>query len=131
MEDDLRPQVVKVYENTYRMSPVDGKRFSQAPVRSTVSAVLEEKLSKSRDYDASKAAGVCKEISRDVQHALKKLDLPNYKFVVQTTIGQLKGQGVRMASRCLWDKENDNSVSVTQKTPSMFVNVMVFGCYYE
>jgi hypothetical protein len=131
MEDDLRPQAIKVYENTYRLGPMDGKRFSQGPIRTAVSHVLSAKLAANKEYDATKAAALCKEISKDVQAEVKKLGLPNYKFVVQTTIGQLRGQGVRIASRCLWDKDSDNSVSVTERTASMFCTVMVFGCYYE
>jgi hypothetical protein len=44
-----------------------------------------------------------------------ELDFENYKIVVQVTIGQLRGQGGRITSRCLWDKDNDNFVSVSVK----------------
>lgn len=37
--------------------------------------------------------------------------MPRYKVVVQTAIGEMKGQGIRVASRCLWDMETDNYVS--------------------
>jgi hypothetical protein len=37
-----------------------------------------------------------------------ELDYPRYKIVVQVVMGENKLQGVRVASRCLWDPETDN-----------------------
>lgn len=34
-----------------------------------------------------------------------------FKIIVQTTIGQLRDQGVKVASRCLWDPNTDNYAS--------------------
>lgn len=45
------------------------------------------------------------------------MNLPRYKFVVQVVIGEQRGEGVRMGSRCFWDSETDNVASET------FVNV--------
>ena len=38
----------------------------------------------------------------------ESLQKARYKVVVQTVIGQLKDQGIRVASRCLWDPNTDN-----------------------
>jgi hypothetical protein len=46
-----------------------------------------------------------------------------YKIVVQTTVGQMKDQGIRIASRCLWDPTTDNCVSCS------FGNVSLFFLY--
>eukprot|EP00163_Fabomonas_tropica_P008216 TRINITY_DN1783_c0_g1_i1.p1 TRINITY_DN1783_c0_g1~~TRINITY_DN1783_c0_g1_i1.p1 ORF type:complete len:104 (-),score=7.30 TRINITY_DN1783_c0_g1_i1:290-601(-) len=54
-----------------------------------------------------------------------------YKLVVQTVIGENNGQGVRTASRCLWDTENDNFASASFANTSIFAVAMVFGLYYE
>lgn len=45
------------------------------------------------------------------------MNLPRYKYVVQVVIGEQRGEGVRMGSRCFWDSETDNVASET------FVNV--------
>jgi len=45
--------------------------------------------------------------------------MPRYKVVVQCTVGELKDQGVRIASRCLWDTANDNYTSVSYKNVSV------------
>jgi len=42
-----------------------------------------------------------------------KLNIIRYKIIVQTTVGQMKDQGVRVASRCLWDVQTDNYASAS------------------
>jgi len=46
------------------------------------------------------------------------LALKRYKYVVQVTLGEVKKQGVRIASRCLWDTNNDNHSSYSFKNVS-------------
>lgn len=41
----------------------------------------------------------------------ESLGKSRYKIVVQTTVGQMRDQGVRVASRCLWDPVTDNYAS--------------------
>ncbi len=36
-----------------------------------------------------------------------------YKIVVQTVIGELSGQGVRVASKCIWNDTVDSYASFT------------------
>ncbi len=51
------------------------------------------------------------------------LGLPRYKFMVQVLIGENRGQGVRMGSRCFWDSNTDSQASET------FINVRyIFAC---
>ena len=46
------------------------------------------------------------------------LKYPRYKIVVQCVVGQNKAQGVRVASRCLWDASTDNFASFSFKNVS-------------
>ena len=64
-------------------------------------------------------------------YPLSALNFPRYKIVVQTVMGQSAKQGVRVASRCLWDVEADNVSSYTYNADSLWVTVMVFGLYVE
>ena len=41
-------------------------------------------------------------------HPSAELKYARYKFVVQVVMGENKAQGVRVASRCLWNPETDN-----------------------
>lgn len=46
------------------------------------------------------------------------LNIPRYKVVLQSVIGEVKGQGAYIASRCLWDTETDNYSSFSMKNVS-------------
>eukprot|EP01028_Stygiella_incarcerata_P003150 TRINITY_DN15_c0_g1_i1.p1 TRINITY_DN15_c0_g1~~TRINITY_DN15_c0_g1_i1.p1 ORF type:complete len:120 (+),score=27.77 TRINITY_DN15_c0_g1_i1:374-733(+) len=105
-------------------------RFSQVKVRQVVQKILGETVV-GMTYHPEEATKTVKEVSRQIQLAVNKLDFENYKIVVQVTIGQLRGQGGRITSRCLWDKDNDNFVSVSVKNSSLFCTALVFGCYSE
>lgn len=59
------------------------------------------------------------------------IDLYRYKVIVQVVMGEIKGQGVRVTSKCLWDPKVDNSASYTFKNESFYATAMVFGCYFE
>ena len=43
----------------------------------------------------------------------QEMNLARYKYVVQVVIGEQRGEGVRMGSRCFWDSETDNVASET------------------
>ena len=45
--------------------------------------------------------------------SVKGLNIPSYKIVVQPVIGEIGGQGVRVASKCPWDDQNDNYASLS------------------
>jgi len=34
--------------------------------------------------------------------------MPRYKIAIKVVLGEIKGQGVRVASKCLWDVAFDN-----------------------
>ena len=48
------------------------------------------------------------------------MNVPRYKIIVQVTIGELKDQGIRVASRCLWDVSTDNYTSVSYTNVSSY-----------
>ena len=52
-------------------------------------------------------------------------------MAVQVSIGQMKDQGVSVASRCLWDIGTDNYASVNYTNETLWANVMVFVLYTD
>jgi hypothetical protein len=42
-----------------------------------------------------------------------ELNYSRYKIIAQVLIGEQRGEGVRMATRCLWDAEADNYATQT------------------
>lgn len=56
-------------------------------------------------------------LPREQKEKVKEIGAPRHKLVVQVTIGEVQGQGVRIASRCLWDVETDNHASAYYTNP--------------
>ena len=52
------------------------------------------------------------------------------QIVVEVVIGEQRGEGVRMGSRCLWDLDTDNYASDVYMNDSIFCCAAAFGIYY-
>ncbi|KAJ3181248.1 Tctex1 domain-containing protein 2 [Geranomyces variabilis] len=117
-----------VFENTYKMKP--DQKFHSEPVRRITEDVLQRTLTKVK-YDGEKIPLLCQQISNEILASVKKLDYDRYKYVVDVTIGEFKGQGIRVASRAIWDTTTDSYASASFKNATLFAVAMVFGCYYE
>jgi len=122
-------------------------RFYPAPIKKIAEEVLKKYLGgKDYDEDATKewVVAICDEVKRRAKGRLKakrrivdrvsnfvyrntaECNMPRYKLVVQATLGQMKDQGIRVASRCLWDTSVDNYASVNYETVSSCRKLDVF-----
>jgi len=72
-----------------------------------------------------------KELANEILEEVKKFEYDRYKLVVDVTIGEYTGQGVRISSRAIWDTSTDSYASSTYRHGNVFVTAIVFGCYYE
>ena len=68
---------------------------------------------KDKEYDHATAKQMAENLADQIKMAVKGLNIPSYKIIVQTVIGEISGQGVRVASKCLWDDSTDNLASYT------------------
>ncbi|KAJ3215537.1 Tctex1 domain-containing protein 3 [Clydaea vesicula] len=97
-----------IYENTYRMKP--DKKFSSEAVIRVLEGILQTKLQKVK-YDAEKTGELSKNLANEILSAVKKFEFDRYKYVVDVNIGEFKGQGIKVASRCVWDTTTDSYAS--------------------
>jgi tctex1 domain-containing protein 2 len=116
--------------SAHRMEPKDDEKFYPSAVRRIISDILSDKLS-SVTYDDKTAQSLALEISNLVKLKCKALKMPRYKIIVQTFIGENLNQGLRVASKSLWNPKFDNYASQSFQSASLFAVVMVFGSYYE
>lgn len=131
MEDEEnKTNTIKIYNPTYLMKPRPGTKFMKREVQAVMSEVLEKKV-KELKYEAEEMANVCKELCTEIQNEVKKMGYERYKLVTQVVITEAQGQGQRIASRCLWDPEEDNYAQATYRNSQLVCNAMVFGCYWE
>ena len=55
----------------------------------------------------------------------------NYRIIVNTTVGELKNQGIIVASKCLWDEKKDSSINLKFIHNNFFILVNVFIIYRD
>lgn len=126
-----RENHLHVWENTYIMAPKDDEKFLPSKVTAVIDKVMTDKL-KDKTYAPDDAKiwtlDLCNEIKQSVR---TELNIPRYNVIVQVVIGEHAGQGVRIASKCLWDVNADNWASFSFRNQTLFAVGMVFGCYYE
>jgi hypothetical protein len=129
-----------VFENTYRLKPL--VKFAAGEVTRLINAALHRNLEKVK-YDHEKLPELIAKISNELLAEIKsillliELNYERYKIVVQIEIGEHKGQGVKVASRCIWDTTTDTWASGNFRNVflinkgTLFAVCMVFGCYFE
>eukprot|EP01086_Lenisia_limosa_P008905 TRINITY_DN3148_c0_g1_i1.p1 TRINITY_DN3148_c0_g1~~TRINITY_DN3148_c0_g1_i1.p1 ORF type:complete len:138 (-),score=8.64 TRINITY_DN3148_c0_g1_i1:46-426(-) len=119
---------LREYENTYQMEPE--KKFSPSAAKKTMQAILDQECS-GVVYEASIANGLAKEICGKAQEAIKDHGYSRYKLAFQCTVGESRGQGVKVVSASLWDADLDGSASASFSSSTLFVVLNCFACYYE
>ena len=72
------------------------KHFEQEIIHAALNDQLGGKV-----YDANKVSQWSKNIADNVKSQVKTLGYDRYKIVVEVVIGEQRGEGVRMGSRCL------------------------------
>ena len=107
--------VIDIVLPTFRMEPEEDERFYPSRAKVIAENVMKEVL-EGMTYDEEESKFWSTEISDKVREAVTgSLGVPRFKVVVQTTVGQLADQGVRIASRCLWDVSTDNYATASYK----------------
>lgn len=130
MEDAAFAGAMKevLYENTYITEPT--VKFQRYKVQAVIRQVLKDRMEK-QQYDPVKGAQTAKQLADDLREKVKALGYEHYKLVIQVTMGQKKGQAMRIVSRSLWDTSTDSFASETFENESLYCVCQVFGLYYE
>ncbi|XP_069088913.1 dynein light chain Tctex-type 4 [Pleurodeles waltl] len=127
----LNPPIREIqFENTYKMQPDEGCRFNASQVQRVLESTLAGHLGDTK-YNPATTGQLSQSLSDLIRSKLKEHCPPRYKLVCNVVLGQMGGQGVRMASRSLWDSENDNFASASFTNPSLFAIATVHGLYFD
>ena len=118
-------------KNQQMCEPKELEKFYPSKATILIKQTLEQSLL-GYELDISSLAGKTDELTKSLRDAMRAvLSLVRYKFVVQVIMGEIKQQGLKIASKCLWDVNSDNYASYTLKTETYYCTALVFGCYNE
>ncbi|KAI9363468.1 Tctex-1 family-domain-containing protein [Zopfochytrium polystomum] len=100
----------------YTIRPNHKQKFRPSAVSAIIKKILADRLT-GVVYQPDLASQTTRELADEIKASVKNLDLSRYKIAVHVVIGEMRGEGVRMGCRCLWDADTD---SMAQET---FMNV--------
>ncbi|XP_062868399.1 dynein light chain Tctex-type protein 2B isoform X2 [Trichomycterus rosablanca] len=115
--------------NSFVIRPNHQHRFKTSAVRECMREIMRERLS-GVQYNPDETASLTKSLSDSIKHRITELGFERYKLVVQVVIGEQKGEGVKMASRCFWDSDTDGCAKDVYINDSLFCVAVAFGIYY-
>ncbi|XP_029004234.1 dynein light chain Tctex-type protein 2B isoform X2 [Betta splendens] len=115
--------------DSYLIRPNHQHKFKAAVVKECIRDVVRERLG-GVQYDPEAAPDLSRSLADSIKDRVKNVGFDRYKLVVQVVIGEQRGQGVKMSSRCLWDADTDNYAEDVYINDSLFCVVAVFGSYY-
>ena len=126
VEKKKKPRVL--YENTYKTEP--DRAIEAWKIKEILNDVLESKL-KDESYNEKSTKQLCLSLTEVIKQRVKDLDYPRFRIVVTVNIGEMKEQGFRMGSRCLWEAKFDSFADAVFQNKSLFAIATVFMVYYE
>jgi hypothetical protein len=123
-------------ENTFRLSPEDNQRFIAYKIQPRIEELISEKVTSCQKnnsgvYNAKTFAILTRELADNIRREAKNLGIQRYKIVAHVVVGQNFEQDTRVASRCLWNTDFDNSITVTFNLNKIFVVASLYVLYSE
>ena len=115
-----------MYENTYQLEPPAEVEIWK--VKEIIEDVLQSKL-KDETYGEKSTMQLSLSLTEIIKQRVKDLNYPRYRIIVQVSIGELKEQGFRMGSRCLWEPKYDTFTTCSFQNKSIFATASVFLVY--
>ncbi|CAG9460615.1 unnamed protein product [Pedinophyceae sp. YPF-701] len=113
----------------YRIKPSITEKWKESRAREIMRDVMGEKL-QGVTYDPDNTSTLAREIADEIKRRLAEEGWPRFKHVVQVVLGEQRGQGLKMGSRCFWDADTDSHAQETFTSESLFCVAGAWGIYY-
>ena len=126
-------QKKKEEQRNYEIRPKLIVKFTKEKVYDIIKNILDQKMEEKKEkYNHEIALQLNKEICDAVRDELKddKLNFKRYKILVHCIIGEKKGQGIKIGSRCMWDTTCDAAVSASWENEYTYAFCVAYGVYY-
>ena len=113
---------------TYSTRPSYKDKFCPIKAREVMKSIVEPILVEEKSQERASSQHTM-DIAESVRNALKDEYTSRFKIMVQVVIGDKKGQGVRMGSKCFWDSDTDNVAWYSYMNDSIYCVVVAFASY--
>ena len=124
-----RQEQREVYNpHLYKLEP--SKRFYEPDVRKVIKDVLDSNLN-GQNYNPEVFPNTARFLAELIKEKVKSFNYPRYKIISIVYIGQLREQGTRIVSMCLFDKRLDNFAQYRYEGNDFYAVGVVYGCYME
>ena len=120
-------------QRNYEIRPKLIVKFTKDKVYDIIKNTLESKMKTMKDkYNHEQAMSLNREICDSVRDALKddKLNFKRYKILVHCIIGEKRGQGIKIGSKCMWDTTCDAAVSASWENEFTYAFCVAYGVYF-
>ncbi|CAF1058715.1 unnamed protein product [Didymodactylos carnosus] len=118
-------------EPTYSLTPEKNKKFDIFRVRKLINNELNF-VPHTIKYDSKIYLELIKDLTVQLKKSIRDVTYSRYKIVVIITGGQNNSnQTLIYASRCLWDKTTDGSLTVNYKVGDIYLLITVYFVYTE
>ena len=134
--------------NSYQIRPPFKDKFRPAEAKALIEKALgeivliyksgteipntgyDDEREKQESSDVTPKQAMAKAMSERIKNDLKRLKKDErYKYIVQVSVGESNGQGMRVGSRNFWDDDTDDMVVVSLQNDKIFVLVCAFAVY--
>ena len=98
-----------------------------------VDHVLETHL-RNEKFDRGQASDKCCLLSKILEKAVKSrlnTNGKNFKISVLVYMGEIKEDGIKMATQCAWEPSQDHFAMATYESDKLFVSAMVFAVEFS
>ena len=114
---------------------VDGamKSNKNSNLNELIQHVLETHLH-NEVYDCSMASDKCKLVSEVLEQTVKcrlNVGSKNFKISALVFLGEVKDDGIKMATQCAWEPNQDHFAMATFESDHLFASAMVFAVEFE
>ena len=125
-QNPLRPRVQ--LENTYKTEP--DEHFETHEVQKIIQNVLEKYL-EHQEYDGPLMGQKSRTLADMIKEKVKALRYDRYKIITWVVIGQKGCNDIRIASKGIWDEDNDTYVEAFFENRSLYALGVCYGIYQE
>ncbi|XP_063978307.1 dynein light chain Tctex-type protein 2B-like [Diachasmimorpha longicaudata] len=113
----------------YRIRPQLSDKFKPQLVKELIHVVLHDHLA-TKKYSIEEANKLSRTIADSIRIKVKELHYRQYKYVVNVVLGESRGAGMKMGTRCIWDAEADSYAHGSFKNETIFCVACVYAVFY-